>query len=150
MAAVRGTAQRAWHLSQLRPVHLHREVPNTTYASARPLTVVSVELHPQAEHLAQRYADEPSHRRRARHVGLQERAASSTKWLVKSAQHLPRAFHALKLAPTRSRSWLISLGLLHETSLAVLGPQDGPDQPRQHEGGSTKAWSSAEPLELAP
>ena len=28
--------------------------------------------------------------------------------------------------------------LLHETSLAAQGPQDGPDQPRQHEGGSTK------------
>ena len=28
--------------------------------------------------------------------------------------------------------------LLHETSLAAQGPQDGPAQPRQHEGGSTK------------
>ena len=28
--------------------------------------------------------------------------------------------------------------LLHETFLAAQGPQDGPDQPRQHEGCSTK------------
>eukprot|EP00964_Phaeocystis_antarctica_P006823 scaffold3697_cov55-Phaeocystis_antarctica.AAC.2 len=61
------------------------------------------------------------------------------------------AFKALSSSRlTRSRGWLIAPDLLHETSLAVLGPQDGPDQPRQHEGGSTKAWSSAEPLELAP
>ena len=49
------------------------------------------------------------------------------------------AFKALSSSRlTRSRGWLISPDLLHETSLAVPGPQDGPDQPRQHEGGSTK------------
>jgi len=49
------------------------------------------------------------------------------------------AFKALSSSRlTRSRGRLISPDLLHETSLAVPGPQDGPDQPRQHEGGSTK------------
>ena len=36
--------------------------------------------------------------------------------------------------------------LLHETSLAAQGPQDGPDQPRQHEGCSTKDLPHGHPL----
>ena len=45
----------------------------------------------------------------------------------------------LKLAP-HAVTWLADIpGSAHgETSLADQGPQGGPAQPRQHEGGSTK------------
>eukprot|EP00964_Phaeocystis_antarctica_P123452 scaffold87113_cov69-Phaeocystis_antarctica.AAC.1 len=78
---------------------------------------------------ATRYARRAAARLRSSHSlrrGAFSEVSLQLTRLDRRARHMPRSEKLSNLAGGR------------ETSLTVQGPQDGPDQPRQHEGGSTK------------